>query len=269
MKQFYQKPYKAQPETPNNQTSTNKSKAKAEKAPTFMQKPLVEMDKKGLIHSMAWHHPTSTLDIGTLSTNTKRVFTGMPKSTTLILTMSTLDQADLQQQVMECMQKATCLAAGVKCKAQQLIGQFIETLQDMMNEVEETLRVMLHAENRTMSEAEQIKVQKEAISDDECRILDCLCAWVKPNDDNGDEGDSQKKDNEDNSNINDKGSNQVQFLLSFLIHLYSGNYPKKNARFSIVVNTLIDWLVDHEFYDPPHNHGEINATMPFTPTYLV
>ncbi|KAF8906649.1 hypothetical protein BGZ58_006272, partial [Dissophora ornata] len=140
MKQFRQKPYKAQPEAPNNQTSTNKSKAKAKKAPTFTPKPLADMDKNGLIRSMAWHHPTSTLEVGTLSANTKRVFTGMPALTTLTSTTSALDRPDLQQQVMECIQEATRLAAGVKRKAQRLIGQFVETLRDNTNEAEETLR---------------------------------------------------------------------------------------------------------------------------------
>ena len=269
MKQFYQKPYKAPPATLNSQTSTNKSKAKAEKAPTITQKPLADMDKKGLVCSMAWHHPTSTLDVGSLAANTKRVFTSMPESTTLISATSALDRTDFQQQVMECMQEATKLAAGVKRKAQRLIGQFVETLQDMMNEEEEKLRVMLRDENKTMSEAERIKVRKEAISDDGRRILDCLCDRVKPMDDDGDEVDSQKKDNEDNSDIDDKCTNQVQFLESFFTHLYSGNYPKTNARIGVVVNTLIDWLVDREFYEPLRKRGDINATMPFAPTYLV
>ncbi|KAG0015955.1 hypothetical protein BGZ82_001245, partial [Podila clonocystis] len=288
MKQFYQKPYKVQPEAPpNNQTSTNKSKAKAEKVPSFTSKPLADMDKNGLVCSMAWYHPMSTLDVGTLSTNTKRVFMSKsmtpesttpklmtpklttPESTTPESTTSTLDRPDLQQQVMECMQEATWLTAGVKRKAQRLIGQFIETLQEMMNKAEEMLSVMLHTENKTMSEAERFKVRKDAISDDECKILDNLCDWVKPKDDDGNEVDSQKKGNEDNSDINDKSTNQAQFLHSFLTYLYSGNYPKTNARIRVIVNTLIDWLVNHEFYDPPRKRGEINATMPFTPNHLV
>ncbi|KAF8918499.1 hypothetical protein BGZ58_004848, partial [Dissophora ornata] len=69
--------------------------------------------------------------------------------------------------------------------------------------------------------------------------------------------------------VDDKGTNQVQFLHSFLTHLYSGNYPKKNARNGVAFNTLIDWLVDCKFYDPPRKHGETNTAMPFTPSYLV
>ncbi|KAG0286082.1 hypothetical protein BGZ98_005234 [Dissophora globulifera] len=269
MKHFYQKPYKVPPATIDSQTSAKKSKTKVEKVPTTTRKPLADMDKKGLVHSMAWYHPTSTLDVGTLAANIKRVFASRPETTTLISTTSALDRPDVQQQVMKYIQEATQLAAGVKRKAQRLIGQFVETLRDMMNEKEETLRVMLHSENKTMSEAERIRVRKRAISDNERKILDYLCDRIKPMDENGDEADSQKKASEDNSDIDDKGTNQVKFLLSFLTCLYSGNYPNANARIGVPVNIFIDWLVDHKFYDPPRTRGDVNATMPFTPNYLI
>ncbi|KAF9103953.1 hypothetical protein BGX30_009112, partial [Mortierella sp. GBA39] len=116
---------------------------------------------------------------------------------------------------------------------------------------------------------------------DERLILSYLCVPVKPQGDDVDDNGSAEKEIQDNSDIGDNdGSEQLRFLLSFLIHLYSGNYPyvkgagieailNKGTGIIPTVNTFIDWLVAEKFYKPPRKRGEIDVIMPFTPTNLV
>ncbi|KAF9119138.1 hypothetical protein BG015_006424, partial [Linnemannia schmuckeri] len=153
MKQFVLKYYKEHPTTTTDQASSIKSKAKAEKDSTVAKKPPGTKGKKGLVRSMAWYHPTVTLETGTLAANTKRVFipssvpasskpaTVMPGSTMPTTTMPApstpaLDRPDLQRLVMECLQEATHLAAGVKREAQRLVGQFVEAMGKKMDAAE-------------------------------------------------------------------------------------------------------------------------------------
>ncbi|KAG0287770.1 hypothetical protein BGZ98_004495, partial [Dissophora globulifera] len=157
MKQFYAKPYKTPPEAPDNQTSTSASKAKSEKDSTIIKKPLGTKGKNGFVRSMAWYHPTVTLETGTLHANTKRVFIppsapalikpttatpgpSMPVTATPAPSTTDLDRPALQRLVMECLQEAPHLAAGVKRKAQRLIGQFVEAMSKRMDAAE--MRVM-------------------------------------------------------------------------------------------------------------------------------
>ncbi|KAG9063257.1 hypothetical protein KI688_004861 [Linnemannia hyalina] len=292
MKQFVLKHYKERPTTTTNQPSDNKSKAKAEKDSTITKKPRGTKGKNGLVRSMAWYHSTVTLETGTLAANTKRVFTPSPtpvssKPTTATPAPSTpvLDRPDLQRLVVECLQEAPRLSAGVKRETQRLVGQFVETMNKEMDAAELRFINKLRSTTESITEADLVRklaeARRDAISDDERRILDHLCERIKPEEDNSEnEGDCETKSGEDNGDIDDKdGGEQVRFLQSFLVFLYSGNYPEmknktveshtKDIGVIPTVNTFIDWLVDRKLYNPPRSRGEIDVQMPFTPNNLV
>lgn len=302
MKQFVLKHYKEPPTTTTNQATDNKSKAKAKQDSTVTKKPPGTKGKNGLMRSMAWYHPTVTLETRTLAANTKRVFTPssapasskptavMPGST--IPTTATpapstpvLDRPDLQRLVMECLREAPHLSAGVKREAQRLIGQFVEAMSKKMDAAELRVITELQSTTEPMTEADRVRklvaARTDAISDDERRILDHFCERIKPKEDNdGNEGDCEKKDSGDNGDIDDKdGTEQARFLKSFLAFLYSGNYPEmkgktvesltKNTGVIPTVNTFINWLVDRKLFNPPRSRDEIGVQMPFTPSTLV
>ncbi|KAK3813747.1 MAG: hypothetical protein J3R72DRAFT_60775 [Linnemannia gamsii] len=186
---------------------------------------------------------------------------------------------------MECLQEAPHLAAGVKREAQRLVGQFVEAMSKKMDATELREMNKLHSSKVSMTEADRVRklleARRDAISDEERRILDHLCERIKPKDDNGeDEQECEKSSSEDNGDIDDKnGFEQVCFLQSFLAFLYSGNYPEmkdktvesllKNTGIIPTVNTFINWLVERKLYHPPRSRGEIGVQMPFTPCALV
>ncbi|KAF9343289.1 hypothetical protein BGX34_006961, partial [Mortierella sp. NVP85] len=100
--------------------------------------------------------------------------------------------------------------------------------------------------------------------------MDHLCERIKPKAKDG--GDSVAKGDEkqevDDTDLGGKGDLQHQFLQSLLVHLYSGNYPKKTGV-GKVVNGFIDRLVDLGLYSPTRARSAINVVMPFTPSMLV
>ncbi|KAG0357285.1 hypothetical protein BGX24_006246, partial [Mortierella sp. AD032] len=210
----------------------------------------------------------------------------MPTTATPAPSTPVLDRPDLQQLTMECLQEAPHLAAGIKREAQRLVGQFVEAMSKKMDAAELREMDRLQSSKVSMTEADQVRklfeARRDAISDDECRILDHLCERIKPMDDNGEnEQECEKSSSEDNGDIDDEdGSEQVRFLQSFLAFLYSGNYPQmkdktvesffKNTGIIPTVNTFINWLVERKLYHPPRSRGEIGVVqMPFTPCYLV
>ncbi|KAF9537310.1 hypothetical protein EC957_008485 [Mortierella hygrophila] len=267
--------YKQPPET--SAKSLPKPKTNAEKAPTSAKKPLTEMKKIGLVRSLAWRHPTVSLEVGTINANTKRVF--------LVFSGG--------------------MFAGVfpsggrqKREAQRLIGIFVETLRIRMDSAEEALRIKLPPGKLTVSEEQRTKAHRDAVSDTERKILDHLCERIKPKDDDeDDDDDAADKKRENNSDLDEKANDQEGFLLSFLTFLYSGNYPRerdlkgfgardllpkdkdddgdkdrgKKEKISpgIVVNYLIEWLVAGHFYKPSRRRDEIEVKMPYTPTDVV
>jgi hypothetical protein len=297
MKQFVLKYYKEYPTTTTDPASSNKSNAKAKKDSTIAKKPRGTKGKNGLVRSMAWHHPTVTLETGTLTANTKRIFTpssapafnkpptAMPTTATPAPSSTVFDRPDLQRLVVDCLQEATHLAAGIKREGQRLIGQFVEAMGKKMDAAEIRLLAELQPSTDSMDETDRVRKQfaarRDAISDDERRILDHLCERIKPGEDNGeDEGDCEKTNGQDSSDINEKdGTDSDHFLRSFLSFLYSGNYPQirgqtveslaKNTGTIPTVNALINWLVDRKLYHPPRSRGAIDVHMPFTPNFLV
>ncbi|KAF9125383.1 hypothetical protein BGW39_007435 [Mortierella sp. 14UC] len=297
MKQFVLKHYKESPTTVTNQTSDKKPKANAEKDSITTKKPPGTKGKNGLVRSMVWYHPTVSLETGTLVANTKRVFTPssapasskpatvmpgliMPTTATLAPSTPFMDRPDLQRLVVECLQEAPQLAAGVKREAQRLVA-----MKKKMDAAELRVMTELQSTTESMTEADRVRklfeARRDAISDDERRILDHLCERIKLKEDNGEnDGGCGRKDSEDNGDIDDKdGAEQDRFLRSFLVFLYSGSYPKmmgktaesltNNTGVIPTVNTFINWLVDRKMYKPPRSRGEIDVRMPYTPSCLV
>ncbi|KAF9109482.1 hypothetical protein BGX30_008397, partial [Mortierella sp. GBA39] len=182
MKQMTLKFYKQPPET--SAKSPPKPKTNVEKAPASAKKPLTEMKKVGLVRSLAWRHPTVSLEVGTINANTKRVFLGGQTSTTPspttpgsiapFPTTPTLSASDLQCSVVECLQECSRLAADKKREAQRLIGIFVETLRIRMDSAEEALRIKLPPGKLTVSEEKRTKARRDAVSDTERKILDHL-----------------------------------------------------------------------------------------------
>ncbi|KAG9061324.1 hypothetical protein KI688_007302 [Linnemannia hyalina] len=224
MKQMTLKFYKQPPET--SAKSPPKPKTNVEKAPASAKKPLTEMKKAGLVRSLAWRHPTVSLKVGTINTNTKRVFFGWadinnPLSDyTRIYRALSNDAHSVRVRSTECSR----LAADKKREAQRLIGIFVETLRIRMDSAEEALRIELPPEKLTVSEEQRTKARRDAVSDTERKILDHLdlkgfgARDLLPKD---------KDEDEDK----DKGK-------------------KEKTSPGIVVNYLIDWLVTSHFYDP-------------------
>jgi len=285
MKQFYRKPYKQTPTKPTTTTpdKPTTNKPKNIKAPMYTKKPTESLDKNNVVRCLSWYHPTSTLDVGTLAANTKRVFSVRPapadfetaSSSPLALgaPAPTVISLDLQQHVLDCIQEAVRLASGVKRQAQRLIGVFVDTLRVRMNTKEEERKSELQAEGEVFSEEEERQqIRRNAISADERQILACLCARVESkkekDKDGGGMGVTSDITAQDNSDLGEDDP-QARFLQSFFTFLYSGNYPKKNTLYGGALNKLIDWLVKGEVYIPPRGRSAINESMLFTPTYLV
>lgn len=133
-KQLVWKPPKTALESPNDtSTSSTKkdSKKKDARAKKTQEEPLpdegsnsyAEKDKKSLVRSLGWHHPISSLEVGTLKCNIKRVLSDWP---------------DLQLKVIKCINEVSELSVGIKRKAQGLIGGFLEKLWTHMKVAEES-----------------------------------------------------------------------------------------------------------------------------------
>ncbi|KAG9066448.1 hypothetical protein KI688_001674 [Linnemannia hyalina] len=269
--QYVLKHYKEPSETLTSPTSTEESKSKAVRASVSNSKPPAKMDKKGLVYSLSWYHPISALSVGTLRKNVERVLLNLMNTTPKVALPTDLD--GLQQEVVDCIEEATRLAAGVKREGQQLIGQFVETLRDRMTAAEQHKRTELAEgmEPRAMTEQERLKARREAITESERTILSYLCepAKAKDADDDQDDVDGDKNVDADSLDIDGQESDQKQLLWSFLTYLYSGNRPVEETK-SIVtsVNMLIESSRVLGFHETSRRSGD-RVIMPFTPNSLV
>lgn len=253
-KQFKLKFYREPAQT--NSVAAKKSKAKSNKTSSGPQKKsLSDMDKIGLVRSMSWYHPTSSLEIGTVRANAKRVAM----------------EEEMQQEVFDCLQEAPRLAAGVKREAQRLIGHFVEMLRDRMDKVEEERRIVLESMTppQTMTESYRLQCRKEFITDVEREILLSICQRIKPADIDEGEEDTGGNEENDNSDVEKRQDREFGFILSFLIYLYSGNYPKENSKSGGVANHLINWLVNDGIHSPVRTRNELQETAILTPAHLV
>ncbi|KAG0347945.1 hypothetical protein BG004_006508 [Podila humilis] len=165
-----------------------------------------DLDKNGLVRSMNWHQPISSLETGTVRANVGRVvMDGVAGTDT---------RTEERQEVVDCLQEAPRLAASVKREAQRLIGQFVEMLRDRMDQVEEERRIILESMTppQTMAEFYRLQCRKDSITEAERGILLSICERVKPADiakDEEDAGDGNKvNDDSDVANRQDKDSAQ-------------------------------------------------------------
>lgn len=239
-----------------NSVSAKKSKPKGDKVSSGFQVKLpANLNKKGLMQSMNWNHPTSSLEIGTVCANVRHM----------------VMDGEMQQEVVNCLQEAPWLAAGVKREAQHLIGHFMEMLRDHMDKVEEEQRIILELMTppQTMTESYQLQCRKDCITEVEWEMLLSICNWIKPADiDEGEEDTSSNEENS-NSNVEDRKDKEFCILLSFLTYLYSGNYPKENSKAGGVANHLIIWLVKDGIHNPVQTCNELQETVKFSPRFLV
>lgn len=270
-KQFKWKPPKTIPAVTNNPLTASADKEAANKKATD-KKAADRKDTKAKatpkagsanssrtvkqkhVKALSWHHPTSSLEVGLLETNTKRVFK---------------DRLDLQREVVDCIKSASTQAVDIKRRAQRLIGAFIETLKTRIDNEVAKARGLVPA-GQTLSEAMRLKTRHDAVTGDERAILEYLGGKVKPKVDSDDDDnidDSQQ--NDDDTDLDEKGDKQVQFLQSFLVYLYSNNLPSAKAEIGKAVDGFITMLDKFGLFLIPRSRREINRTMPYTPTSLV
>lgn len=257
-KQLKWKPPKMVPKVANNPSTTSVAKKdtdkKAKAIPKERSTNSSKTVKQKYLKPLSWHHPTSSLEVGLLEPNTKRVFT---------------DRPDLQQAVVDCIRNASTKAVDVKRQAQRLIGGFIETLKTRIeNEVAEARDDV--SEGETLSETKRLEIRRKAVTDDERVILEYLGGKVKPKEggdgENSTDGSQQHSDDTD---LDEKGDKQVHFLQSFLVYLYSNNLPNKNSEIGKAVDGFVAMLVKFGLFVVTRSRGEINQRTPFTPTHLV
>ncbi|KAG0252663.1 hypothetical protein BGZ95_006559, partial [Linnemannia exigua] len=148
---------------------------------------------------------------------------------------------------------ASRLAVDVKREAQHLIGQFLEKLRTRIDA--EVAKARGQKKNGEMlSEPERLKGRRDALSGGEREILYNLAGNIKPKREGSDEEENQ---------------DGVQFLLSFLTYLYSRNPPKKATKVGGAVDAFINILAGMDLFNITHARGELNKTLPFTPTHVV
>ncbi|KAG0348128.1 hypothetical protein BGZ54_004709, partial [Gamsiella multidivaricata] len=185
--------------------------------------------KLAITRLLQYQHPTSTLNVGTLSANLRRA---LPNDGTV------------QQEVALCIRNAVREAARIKRQGQRVIGKFVE------------------------------HVNKHGPGLNDRRFMNCLCPRVSMKDAKKlDDGCAAEDDDEDGGDMDQKskdgkGSEQFLFLQSFLVYLYSGNYPRKSGT-GQKVNDFIDRLKDLGLYAPPRPRAALNETTPFSPTELL
>ncbi|KAI8600653.1 hypothetical protein EDD21DRAFT_405080 [Dissophora ornata] len=221
-----------------------------------------------LTYSLSWYHPTSTLEVGTLHANVKRVLQDKTNATNAAQ-LTNLN--GLQQEVVDCVREASHLAAGMKREGQRLIGQFVEKLRERIAAAEEQRRIELAKATtpRIMTEQERLQARREAITEPKRTILIHFCNPVNPKDMNNDQARVDGNRNDDSTDLDGSGNRQMRFLWSFLTYLYSGNHPvDRGEGVGASVKTFIEFLRILGFHQPGRSPGD-KATMPFTPGALV
>ncbi|KAG0343676.1 hypothetical protein BGZ54_006099, partial [Gamsiella multidivaricata] len=147
------------------------------------------------------------------------------------------NQDGLQQEVMAIHQKASSEASRIKHQGQRLIGEYIEHL------VKKGLE-SLDAEDRKFLDLLCPRVSMKNVKDDADDAMeddedgDEIVGVVEEDDDEEEDGDEDDIDLE-GSGKDDK--ERLQFISSFLIHLYSGNFPK-SVGIGIKVDAFISRL---------------------------
>ncbi|KAF9944767.1 hypothetical protein BGZ70_004356 [Mortierella alpina] len=235
MKKYVFKPYK------ENMNPSGEPSVPDETAPKVKTKPVPKTlasrsssksRKLAIKRQLAYHHPVSSLDVGTLQANVRRI---------------SADSPILQSQIVRCVQDAVRDAASVKRRGQRIIGRFIEHASLMGPQLDGNDRV----------------------------FLDLLCPRVTKKDVKDHKAGTDDREDDSDDDLVDLNSTSAatknhhhSFLLSFLSHLYSGNYPQARGMGQTVDN-FIKRLGELGIYTPPRPRWEINRSTPFTPTDLL
>ncbi|KAI7831143.1 hypothetical protein BC939DRAFT_221112 [Gamsiella multidivaricata] len=231
MKLYKFKPYKEPEAKDELEPSSDESKPKPK--PKTKLKTLSDSSaatrKLAITRLLQYQHPTSTLNVGTLSANLRRA---LPNDGTV------------QQEVALCIRNAVREAARIRRQGQRVIGKFVE-------------HVNKHGPGPNDHRFMNFLCPRVSIKD--AKKLDDGCA-AEDDDEDGGDMDQKSKDG--------KGSEQFLFLQSFLSYLYSGNYPRKSGT-GQKVNDFIDRLKDLGLYAPPRPRAALNETTPFSPTELL
>ncbi|GJJ78017.1 hypothetical protein EMPS_10376 [Entomortierella parvispora] len=249
MKQYTWKPHKEQDPKPDKAQPAPKPKAPLRTLESFVEPAKTE--KIGVIRSMRYQHPTSSLSIGTLAANVK---------------LALEDEDSLQYEVVTVIEAAVMEATRVKRQAQVLIGTFIEYV-DRNGVTEEDRKHLDQFSPRVdMSNIKHDADNPVEVDDDGDEVQGII-------DDDGaeevedDEGESESSSKEGPSPVkNKKGGRAVTksgFALAFLCCLYTGA-PRTRAD----VCSFVDRLKHLGLYEPPPC-PRANNTMPFTPVDLL
>ncbi|KAF9909410.1 hypothetical protein EC991_008549, partial [Linnemannia zychae] len=262
-KQYAWKPPKETPKSAKDpsaisgeaeENETSKAKKSEQASSSAAVATYVDKDKKSLVFSLGRCHPTSSLEVGTLDANTKRVFS---------------DDPDIQKEVVTCIKEATRDAVDVKREAQRLIGQFLEKLRVRIDAEVAKARYKKKSGER-LSESERLKARWDALSCREREILVYLAGEVEPRKEGNDEDDiEESQDDAGGEDSEGDDSKCARFLQSFMVYLYSRNLPKKTTKIGGAVYDFISILADMDLLNITRTRGELNRIMPFTPTNLV
>ncbi|KAF9404193.1 hypothetical protein BGZ76_007049, partial [Entomortierella beljakovae] len=239
MKQYVFKPYR-KPEGQNeSKASSNNSKSKFKSKSRPKPKPKLKTlanstaatRKLSITRMLAYHHPTSSLKVGTLAANVKRVS----------------DNSLLHQEVIHCIRDAVHEAAKIKREGQRAIGKFVEHISKHEPGHNDRQYLDYLCPRVTMKDV-------KGLGDDE-----------------EDEENEEDEDGSDLAKMpkGGKDSKQNSFLSSFLIFIYSGNRPR-NSGIGSAVNDFIDRLIHLKMYTPPPPSSDgCRHKKPFTPSHLV
>ncbi|KAG0313853.1 hypothetical protein BGZ97_009834 [Linnemannia gamsii] len=205
-----------------------------------------------LVFSLGRHHHISSLDVGTLDANTKRVF---------------LDNPGAQQEVVECIKESSRLAVDLKREAQRLMGQFLGKFRTRIDaEVAKARGQKKNGERLSVSE--RLKARWDALLHEEREILYYLVGNTRPKEEGDEEDIEENQDGVGGGDSEDGESKYTQFLRSFMTYMYSRN-PPKATKVGGAVDAFINILAGMDLLNISHTRGELNKTMIFTPTNLV
>ena len=236
MKKYVFKPYKENTnpsgESSDPEETALKVKTKPELKTLAGSRSSSKSRKLAIKRQLAYHHPISSLDVGTLQANVGRI---------------TGENSSLQSQIVRCVRDAVREAASIKRRGQRIIGCFIEHAKRMGPQLDGRDRV----------------------------FLDLLCPRVTKQDVKDRQAGKDVGEEEGEIDLTDPGStstakknDHLSFVWSFLIHLYSGNYPRAHG-IGQVVDNFIKRLGELGIYTPPRSRSELNERTPFCPSDLL
>jgi hypothetical protein len=229
-----------------------KTKKLKEASPSAGPAIYADKNKMSLVFSLGRHHHISSLDVGTLDANTKRVF---------------LDNPGAQQEVVECIKESSRLAVDLKREAQRLMGQFLGKFRTRIDaEVAKARGQKKNGERLSVSE--RLKARWDALLHEEREILYYLVGNTRPKEEGDEEDIEENQDGVGGGDSEDGESKYTQFLRSFMTYMYSRN-PPKATKVGGAVDAFINILAGMDLLNISHTRGELNKTMIFTPTNLV